>query len=83
MGVVFNRHLGGEDTLLCGQFTLETESFRAAIKCALCGLVYSLPKHCRVEPDGRVVPAVRCPQISCPFFEFITLSDHWMERHEL
>lgn len=83
MGVVYQRHLGDESGLLCGQFTRETESGRAALKCALCGLVFTLPAHCRVEPDGRVVPAIKCPQTSCAFFEYITLESHWIEDEEL
>lgn len=79
MGVMLQRHLGTEDGLLCGQFTVETESGRPAIKCPLCGLVFSLPGHCRIEPDGRAVPAVKCPQTSCPFFEYVTLGDVWSE----
>ena len=82
MGVVYQRHLGDESTLLCGQYTLRTESFRAALKCALCGLTFTLPSHCRVEPDGRAVPAIKCPQASCPFFEFVTLEGHWLTEDE-
>lgn len=79
MGVVFNRNLGEESALNHGEFTVATESKRPALRCALCGCVFSLPSHCRIEPDGRTVPAVRCPQLSCPFFEYVTLSDIWGE----
>ena len=82
MGVTLNRYLGPEHDLPCGQFTLDTPSGRAALSCPLCGLVFSLPSHCRTEPDGRVVPAVKCPQVSCSFFEYVTLSDHWLTDEE-
>jgi len=76
VGVTFNRLLGTEDALDPGQYTRETDSGRAALRCALCGCVFSLPAHCRVEPDGRVVPAIKCVQVGCAFFEYVTLSDY-------
>jgi hypothetical protein len=79
VGVSLQRHLGVESEMLHGQFTVNTESGRAAIKCPLCGLVFTLPSHCRVEPDGRAVPAVSCPQVMCPFMEYVTLADIWSE----
>lgn len=79
MGITLNRNLGTEDALNHGEFTVNTESGRAAIRCPLCGCVFSLPSHCRVEPDGRAVPAIRCPQLSCSLFEYVTLSDHWSD----
>lgn len=82
MGVVFNRYLGDEDALPHGQYTLRTESGRASLRCPLCGNVAPLPSHCRVEPDGRVVPAIKCLAL-CPFFEYVTLSDHWLAEDEL
>lgn len=79
MGVILQRHLGTEDGLLCGQFTVATESGRPALSCPLCALVFSLPVGHRIEPDGRVVPAVKCKQVSCSFFEYITLESVWSE----
>ena len=79
MGITLNRHLGDESGLICGQYTRLTESGRAAIKCPLCGLTFSLPSHLRVELDGRAVPALKCPQTSCPLFDYVTLESYWEE----
>lgn len=79
MGVTYNRNLGSIEALDHGQYTLETESSRAALRCALCGYLFVLPAHCRVELDGRVVPAIKCPAPGCSFFEYVTLADHWSD----
>jgi hypothetical protein len=75
MGVTLNRHLGEPDTMIAGQYTLRTESGRALLSCPLCGHHFELPSACRVEPDGRAVPAVHCPR--CCFFEYCSLESHW------
>jgi hypothetical protein len=83
VGVTLNRALVLPDDLRAGEFTMRTESGRAALSCPLCGNVVELPSHFRVEPDGRVVPAFKCRAAHCAFFEYITLADHWLEEREL
>ena len=82
MGVVFNRHLGVPETMIAGQYTVRTETTRPMLKCPICGHAFDLPAHCRVDHDGRVVPAVKCPAQSCPFFDYCTLESIWLEVAE-
>ena len=77
MGIRLNRCLSGVECLRAGEFTVETESARPVLCCPLCGEQFILPSQCRIEPDGRVVPAVHCPQ--CCFFEYVELTDIWEE----
>lgn len=79
MGVRLNRCLHGPASLAAGEFTVETESHRAVLSCPLCGEHFELPAHCQIEPDGRVVPAIRCRAVGCAFFDFVTLSDIWSD----
>lgn len=82
MGVTFNRMLTDEESLVAGSYTLRTESGRASLRCPICGNIAPLPSHCRVEPDGRVVPAIKCLMV-CAFFDFVTLESHWLGEEEL
>lgn len=77
MGVRLNRCLAGVESLRAGEFTVATESARPVLCCPLCGEKRELPPQCRIEPDGKAVPAVKCLSLACPFFEYVELADIW------
>lgn len=69
----FDRHLGTVHTMEPGEFTQCTVSGSPALRCPACGGIFDLTVSHRIEEGGRVVPEVRCPTVTCNFFEDVTL----------
>lgn len=74
--VVYRRHLGPVESLSAGEWTEETVTGRPAICCGSCAGIYDVPETHRIEPDGFIVPAIRCGIGPCPEFGYIRLLNY-------
>jgi hypothetical protein len=73
--VVYKRLLARVERLTPGEWTDLTATATPALCCASCGSVFELPEMNRVEADGLIVPAVRCPSDPCGVFGYVRLED--------
>lgn len=66
MGDVYQRLLGAASSLDPGQWTKDARiEAQAVIRCASCGGIDGLGAEHEIGLDGRVVPAWRCPTVTC------------------
>lgn len=73
MALRFQRCLGPVTSLEAQQFTIATASGEPAIACPLCGGTFDLPETHSYDREGVVVPALECPDETCPFSDYIVL----------
>lgn len=59
-----------------GQYTVQTASGRPAYACPCCAGVDEI--EATVDAAGRVAEAVRCPTVTCAFFDRVDLLE-WGE----
>lgn len=81
MGDVYQRLLGTADRLDPGQWTKvgcgEFVDAKALVACAKCGGVDGLGDKHEIQRDGRVIPAWRCPTVTCSAVSWL-----WLEAWE-
>lgn len=77
--VVYRRSLARVERLIPGEWTEETASGKPALCCADCGAIYDVPETHRIEPSGLIVPAVKCPTVTCFAFSYLKL-EAWGRR---
>lgn len=76
--VIYKRLLARVECLAPGEWTDLTASGKPALCCAECGSVFDLPDTHRVDETGFIVPAVKCPSVTCVSFSYLRL-EAWGE----
>jgi hypothetical protein len=75
MATRYKRNLGRVQCLQPGEWTDRTASGCPALRCGSCGTIFDLPDSHRIEDAGRVVPALRCADVTCSEYSYVTLED--------
>lgn len=74
MSILYRRNLGPVQHLEPQEYTTETASGQAVLRCSECGGYQEVRAEThRVEDSGLIVPALRCETVSCPRYLYIRL----------